>query len=613
MTTATTRRRAKKPDTVDGQITLHASAPVDRIDPHPDNIRHDLGDLTDLAESIKTHGVIEPLIVFPAGDRWTLIAGHRRLAAAQLAGRVDVPILERAEPDRADLLELMLHENNQRADLDPIDEGRALVEIMAAHPGRKLDDLARAVCRSKTWVSERVAIATRLDDPKVHDRIRSGALPLSEAAAIASAKGLTADERIAIAKEPNKWQREQAITRARWEAEERAAVTKAKKAYPGRTVGTTSPYNLTARPDGLARWGVAKYGDQPGNINVPPEMGDAARQYVWVRGGWPQPSVFHLSPELLDPADFVPYADDDDDGPLDADVVELHDLSDDEIARAVLVEQLPMNGPKIDHWQRTTAHRACAGHREVSVPWQRSTVAVCVEPLLHDVDPDADDGRLYGPAWPDLLDLYRKAVASGEARPVPNRPTVREQFGPERYDQLLGALVAELTAASPLLVAGLLRLDCWDVGADLVDDADPLLVEGLTADRVTLLARHAADSLVTDWSDLEHGDHDSGLMPSLLGARRFAELDPSWPSDAMRRLLDPPTLEDFLGAVAAACASDEPVDLADVSELRQLASEFTDAGWTVDVEADESEATFTAPGDDGRVFVVRVPEATDAE
>ena len=61
------------------------------IDPHPDNPRKQIGDVTDLANSIKANGLLSPLSVVPNGERFRVIAGHRRLAACKQAGTGAVP------------------------------------------------------------------------------------------------------------------------------------------------------------------------------------------------------------------------------------------------------------------------------------------------------------------------------------------------------------------------------------------------------------------------------------------------------------------------------------------------------------------------------------------
>lgn len=104
--------------------------PVEQITPDPQQPRKDLGDLTALQASIQVHGVMQPLIVSPAGlDRYQLIAGERRYTAAQAVGLVTVPALVRtvAEHER---LELQLVENLHRKDLNPLEEAASYQRLL---------------------------------------------------------------------------------------------------------------------------------------------------------------------------------------------------------------------------------------------------------------------------------------------------------------------------------------------------------------------------------------------------------------------------------------------------------------------------------------------------
>ena len=69
--------------------------PIDRIEPNPEQPRHEFGDLTELTESIREKGVLEPLLVKPTGNgRYMIIAGERRWRASNLAGLAEVPCIE---------------------------------------------------------------------------------------------------------------------------------------------------------------------------------------------------------------------------------------------------------------------------------------------------------------------------------------------------------------------------------------------------------------------------------------------------------------------------------------------------------------------------------------
>jgi len=104
---------------------------IDRIVPNPDQPRMKIDErkLDELAASIRENGVLQPVLVRPFGAGYQLIAGERRLAAAQRAGLLKVPAAVRDEPDDK-LLELALIENIQREELDPIEEAQAYQKLL---------------------------------------------------------------------------------------------------------------------------------------------------------------------------------------------------------------------------------------------------------------------------------------------------------------------------------------------------------------------------------------------------------------------------------------------------------------------------------------------------
>jgi ParB family chromosome partitioning protein len=101
------------------------TVPIDLIDRNPRNPRRDFDDaeLAELTDSVKRHGIVQPIAVRPVGDRYELIAGERRWRAAQRAGLHDVPVTILDVSDR-EALEVAIVENVQRADLNPIEEAR---------------------------------------------------------------------------------------------------------------------------------------------------------------------------------------------------------------------------------------------------------------------------------------------------------------------------------------------------------------------------------------------------------------------------------------------------------------------------------------------------------
>lgn len=137
---------------------------IDLIDPHPHNPRKDLGDLTELTDSIKAEGVRQNLTLVPNPDqpgRYRTVIGHRRAAAAALAGLPTVPAAIDPHLDDARQRALMLTENLQRADLTAFEEGdgyQGLIDL-----GWSAEDIARETGRGISTVRGRVKIS-HLDD-----------------------------------------------------------------------------------------------------------------------------------------------------------------------------------------------------------------------------------------------------------------------------------------------------------------------------------------------------------------------------------------------------------------------------------------------------------------
>lgn len=107
--------------------------------------------LDELANSIRTQGIIQPLIVRPVGDKYEIIAGERRWRAAQLAGLSEVPVIIREIPDEA-AVAIALIENIQRENLNPIEEAVAYDRLIEEF-GMTHQDVAEAVGKSRTTVT----------------------------------------------------------------------------------------------------------------------------------------------------------------------------------------------------------------------------------------------------------------------------------------------------------------------------------------------------------------------------------------------------------------------------------------------------------------------------
>jgi ParB family chromosome partitioning protein len=138
-----------------------------------------------LAQSIKTNGVIQPIVVRKVGDHFQIIAGERRWRAAKLAGMLRVPIVVRdVAPGRdKQLLEMALIENIQREDLNPIDEALAYRRL-ADEFQLTQDDIAAAVGKDRASVANHIRLLKLPDE--VRSEVASGRLSMGHARALLS-------------------------------------------------------------------------------------------------------------------------------------------------------------------------------------------------------------------------------------------------------------------------------------------------------------------------------------------------------------------------------------------------------------------------------------------
>lgn len=128
---------------------------IDKIRPNPDQPRKHFDEekLNQLAESIKEHGVIQPLLVTRTeGNRYNLIAGERRLRAAMLAGEDEVPVVLMEAKNEDENLELALIENIQRHDLNPIEEASAYLRLIDEF-GLTQEDVAKKVGKNRSTIT----------------------------------------------------------------------------------------------------------------------------------------------------------------------------------------------------------------------------------------------------------------------------------------------------------------------------------------------------------------------------------------------------------------------------------------------------------------------------
>jgi len=147
--------------------------------------------LQELADSIAAQGVVQPIVVRPAGEgRYEIIAGERRWRAAQLAGLPDIPVVIREVDDKT-AMAVALIENIQRDDLNPLEEAGALHRLLGEF-GLTHMEVAQAVGKSRTTVTNLLRLLDLNDDVKA--LVEPGALEMGHARALLGLKGADQSE-----------------------------------------------------------------------------------------------------------------------------------------------------------------------------------------------------------------------------------------------------------------------------------------------------------------------------------------------------------------------------------------------------------------------------------
>jgi ParB family chromosome partitioning protein len=166
---------------------------VDQIRPSHQQVRtrFDAEPLGELAESIRLHGVLQPILVRRLPDGYELIAGERRWRAARLAGLIAVPAVVRNEAGNDEQLVLGLIENLQRADLDPIEEARGLRRLTEEF-GLTHEEVAQRIGKHRVSVTHSMRL---LDGcPAVQSSVASGVISAGHARALVALDGQAAQE-----------------------------------------------------------------------------------------------------------------------------------------------------------------------------------------------------------------------------------------------------------------------------------------------------------------------------------------------------------------------------------------------------------------------------------
>ena len=194
-----------------------ATVPVERLEPNryqPRSVFDESG-LEELAESIRSQGVVQPIVVTPKGEGlYTIIAGERRWRAARRAGLDRVPVVVREVEDDRQMLEMALVENVQRADLNAMEEAEAY-RMLGDRFELSQEEIAGRVGKGRTTITNALRLL-RLPD-EVQDFIREGRLTAGQARPLlaiparaqqieiaerAIEKGLTARDLEALAASP---------------------------------------------------------------------------------------------------------------------------------------------------------------------------------------------------------------------------------------------------------------------------------------------------------------------------------------------------------------------------------------------------------------------------
>ena len=161
--------------------------PLQRVEPNPNQPRQDFDPeaLESLAESIRVHGVVQPLTVREtAGGYYQIIAGERRWRASRMAGLLEVPAVV-IEADDAKAMELALIENLQRQDLNPVEESLGYQSLIQDF-GLTQDQAAQRVGKSRPAVANALRLLALT--PDVLELVRSGQLSAGHARAILTLK-----------------------------------------------------------------------------------------------------------------------------------------------------------------------------------------------------------------------------------------------------------------------------------------------------------------------------------------------------------------------------------------------------------------------------------------
>src|SRR6266705_3221673 len=185
-----------------GEALVPQMIAVDQIRPSRQQVRSrfEAEPLGELAESIRLHGVLQPILVRKLTDGFELIAGERRWRAARIAGLSQVPAVVRGEAGNDEQLVLGLIENLQRTDLDPIEEARGLSRLIEDF-GLTHEDVAQRLGKHRVSVTQSMRLLAGC--AAVQSSVASGVITAGHARALIALESQSAQEhglKVVIAK-----------------------------------------------------------------------------------------------------------------------------------------------------------------------------------------------------------------------------------------------------------------------------------------------------------------------------------------------------------------------------------------------------------------------------
>jgi ParB family chromosome partitioning protein len=177
----------------DGEAMVPQMIAVDQIRPSHQQVRtrFEAEPLGELAESIRQHGVLQPILVRRRGDFYELIAGERRWRAARLAGLSSVPAVVRTDAGNDEQLVLGLIENLQRSDLDPIEEARGLKRLIEEF-GLTHEETAQRIGKHRVSVTQTLRLLNGC--AAIQSSVAAGAISPGHARALIALEGQAAQE-----------------------------------------------------------------------------------------------------------------------------------------------------------------------------------------------------------------------------------------------------------------------------------------------------------------------------------------------------------------------------------------------------------------------------------